>query len=377
MAAKPRSGKVRSQRQVQRGLAIKITIVAAICVAIAIGGLLLAFEQKQINWKLIGPVSFVLLLLGSAVAFFFALTITKPVQRIVSDVIAMANGDYSKRSKLTSNDEIGVLASAVNELAESLQEAEESKDVVSQIKDDMSVAGEIQQLLLPDMMPKIPTVEIYPHYQPAGKLGGDYYDFIPVDPDHLGIVIADVSGKGISGSMIMGIFRSILRRFAENNTSTLEVLVKTNELLSRDIKRGLFVTAYYIILDIRTNKITFSCAGHTPMIIYRATSGSVELVKPNGMALGFDTGLVFNRQIQQHELRLMPGDRVMLYTDGVIDTVNRRGDKFGENRFYKAVKDNAGSSSKELLREVVAQLDDFRGRAEPADDVTMVTFRIN
>lgn len=377
MAAKPRSGKVRSQRQVQRGLAIKITIVAAICVAIAIGGLLLALEQKQINWKLIGPVSFVLLLLGSAVAFFFALTITKPVQRIVSDVIAMANGDYSKRSKLTSNDEIGVLASAVNELAESLQEAEESKDVVSQIKDDMSVAGEIQQLLLPDMMPKIPTVEIYPHYQPAGKLGGDYYDFIPVDPDHLGIVIADVSGKGISGSMIMGIFRSILRRFAENNTSTLEVLVKTNELLSRDIKRGLFVTAYYIILDIRTNKITFSCAGHTPMIIYRATSGSVELVKPNGMALGFDTGLVFNRQIQQHELRLMPGDRVMLYTDGVIDTVNRRGDKFGENRFYKAVKDNAGSSSKELLREVVAQLDDFRGRAEPADDVTMVTFRIN
>ncbi len=376
MAAKPRSGKVRSQRQVQRGLAIKITIVAAICVAIAIGGLLLALDTK-INWKLIGPVSFVLLLLGAAVAFFFALSIIKPVQRIVSDVIAMANGDYSKRSKVTSNDEIGVLASAVNELAESLQEAEESKDVVSQIKDDMSVAGEIQQLLLPDMMPKIPTVEIYPHYQPAGKLGGDYYDFIPVDPDHLGIVIADVSGKGISGSMIMGIFRSILRRFAESNTSTLEVLVKTNELLSRDIKRGLFVTAYYIILDIRTNKITFSCAGHTPMIIYRATSGSVELVKPNGMALGFDTGLVFNRQIQQHELRLMPGDRVMLYTDGVIDTVNRRGDKFGENRFYKAVKENAGSSSKELLREVVAQLDDFRGRAEPADDVTMVTFRIN
>ncbi len=363
--------------KIKFGLPLKMTIVSVIAVIVVEVVLVLAFGAgKEPNWKLVGPLLVLLVPVAAAVSYFFALSISKPLKKIVNDVTAMASGDYTRRSRVKSNDEVGVLARAVNELAESLEEAERSKEKVTRIEDDLSLAGEIQQMLLPSVIPTIPTLDIYPYYRPAGTLGGDYYDFIPVSPEQLGIVISDVSGKGIAGSMIMGIFRSVLRRFAEKNPSTRDVLVKTNELLSRDVKRGMFVTAFYVVYHIPTNRMTFSCAGHTPMVIYRATSDSVELVKPQGMALGFDTGMVFNRQIQQHELGLRPGDRVVLYTDGVTDAVNRRGEKFGEKRLYRFIKENAWMSSKEFLSELIAELDDFRGRAEQVDDITLVTFRV-
>ncbi|GAB4150655.1 MAG: hypothetical protein Kow00107_01200 [Planctomycetota bacterium] len=374
MARTPSS---RKRRTVSMGLPIKITAVGVVSAVIVSVVLMFAFGGKNINWKLVGPLVPLLVVMAGIVSYIFSLTITKPLASIVNDVTRLADGDYSVRTRISGNDEIGVLADSVNELAESLSFADKSMKVVSKIEDDINLAAETQSLLLPQIVPKIPTLDIYPWYEAATALGGDYYDFIPLSPEHLWIVIADVSGKGITGSMIMGIFRSILRRFAEESMSTMEVLVKTNELLSRDLKRGMFVTVYYLIYHIPTNEITFSCAGHTPMVIYRKTSKTIELVKPTGMAVGFDTGLVFNRSIQEHKLRLRSGDRLVLYTDGVVEAMNRRGDKFGENRFYKFVKECAELTSKEFLLEFQKDLEDFRRGAEKSDDITLVTLKVN
>ncbi len=372
-----RSSAGKSNRKAGMGLPLKITGIAVISAVIVEVVLILALDSKAIPWKLVGPLLPLLVVAAGIVSYFFSTTITRPLSRIIDDVTKLADGNYSVRTRATGSDEIAILADSVNELAESLQMADKSMKVVSQIEDDINLAAETQSLLLPQIVPKIPALDIYPWYESATALGGDYYDFIPVSPEHLGIVIADVSGKGITGSMIMGIFRSILRRFAEENLSTRDVLVRTNELLSRDLRRGMFVTVFYVIYHIPTNEITFSCAGHTPMIIHRAMSDTVEIVKPNGMAVGFDAGMVFNRNIQEHKLKLRPGDRLVLYTDGVVDAANRRGDKFGENKFYKFVKECSDLTSKEFLIEFEKEMSDFRKGEKKVDDLTLVTLKVN
>ncbi|MDZ7815755.1 MAG: SpoIIE family protein phosphatase [Planctomycetota bacterium] len=372
MARSSRSRK-RAAKKVKFGLPMKITVGSVIVVVIVEAGLFFAFGAPSTNWGIVAPLLVLLVGLAGIFSYMFSLSITKPLKQVIKDISALADGNYKIRTRVRSDDEVGVLAQSVNELAESLESAEHS---VQAVEEEMNLASEIQTMLLPDRNPKIPTLDIYPFYEPAGELGGDYYDFIPVSPEHLGIIIADVSGKGITGSMVMGLFRNTLRRFAEGNTSTSEVLIKTNEHLSKDIPRGMFVTAYYVLYHIPTNEITFSCAGHTKMVLYRATSGSIELVKPNGMALGFDTGMVFNRSIQEPKMKLRTGDRIVLYTDGVIEAVNRRGDMFGENRLFRFVKDYSDLSSKEFLMELREELDEFRSGAEPNDDVTLVTLEV-
>ncbi|MFA4987173.1 MAG: PP2C family protein-serine/threonine phosphatase [Candidatus Brocadiia bacterium] len=372
-------GDLRARRKITFNMSVKLTLISVAAILVVEGFFMVALAKiigDAHKWPIVVGLFFGLAGVGAIVAFFFSQTIVGPIKDILRDLLAIRNGDLARRTKVKHGDEIGLLAEAVNDLAESLEEADKDKQVVSKLQDDMSLAGEIQQMLLPQAMPKVPTIDLYPYYQAAGQLGGDYYDFIPVSPTHLGVIIADVSGKGITGSMIMAVFRSELRRFAENEMSTMEVLKKTNELLSRDIPRGMFVTSYYLVLDIPKNEINFSCAGHTPMVIYRATSGSIELVKPGGMALGFDTGIVFNRNIQQHRILLRPGDRVVFYTDGVIEAMNRRGEKFGENRLYRFIKENADQTSKELVSGLRDELDTFRAGAEPSDDVTLVTFKV-
>ncbi|RKY21325.1 MAG: hypothetical protein DRP90_02335, partial [Planctomycetota bacterium] len=161
-----------------------MTVVSVIAVIVVEVVLVLAFGSgKEPNWKLVGPLLVLLVPVAAALSYFFALSISKPLKKIVGDVAAMASGDYTRRSRVKSNDEVGVLARAVNELAESLEEAERSKEEVNRIEDDLSLAGEIQQMLLPSVIPTIPTLDIYPYYRPAGTLGGDYYDFIPVSPE--------------------------------------------------------------------------------------------------------------------------------------------------------------------------------------------------
>ncbi len=263
-----------------------------------------------------------------------------------------------------------------------LEKAKEEKDNATEmqqdleaLKKDLDVASQVQTNLLPKKVPQIPGYDISAFYRPSKEVGGDYYDFIQISPTRLGLVVADVSGKGIAGSMVMAMFRSVLRLCASQNIRARETMIKTNELATRDIKRGMFVTCLYVILNIEQNAVRVCSAGHNPLILWRAKTKSIHLINPNGIAIGFDKGPVFENIIKEQKFSLDPGDRLVLYTDGCVEAMNRDEEMFGDKSFYRLVKSYPDVSSGKLLNLIIDAIDEYVAGAPQSDDITLLSIR--
>jgi serine phosphatase RsbU (regulator of sigma subunit) len=327
-------------------------------------------------------VLFGLLLVGAGVGLALGLAgrITRPINALVDDINIVAKGDLDYESDVPNqtSDEVGLLAGAFNRMTRNLRDARDNERDRERIESELNSAKAIHARLLPEKIPQLPGIDIGTAYNSAKEVGGDYYDFIPVgDIEHLALCVADVSGKGIPGSMVMGTTRTILRMMAVNNLSAMDVLSKTNYHVARDIKRGMFVTCMYAILNVRTKEMTVASAGHNPMLIWRAATRTIEKVRPNGIALGFDKGPVFNRTIREQKVPLQPGDRVVLYTDGVVESMNAQREEWGDEALDELTLKYATQSSKEYVRLLVKALEEHQGQAEQHDDITIMTFRIS
>ena len=311
------------------------------------------------------------------ISFFLSRGITKPILKLVEDMSIVAGGDLEHETKSTSSDEIGYLSATFNQLTRSLKTAHEAEIEKEKLEHDMSVGREIQQTLLPKSLYKIPGYDLDAFYLSAKEVGGDYFDLIAIDKSKLGVIVADVSGKGIQGAMIMTIMRTVMNIAAVGNLSCKNCLGRTNRFLADRIKRGMFVTAFYVILDCRKHKLLFSSAGHNPMLIYRAATKKIEQYNPTGIALGFDKGPLFERTLKEAEEVLRPGDRFVLYTDGVVESMNEDHEEFTDARFEEFVMANAEEDSKTFIHKLVAELKKHQGKAPQHDDITIVTFRRN
>lgn len=314
--------------------------------------------------------------IGVVASVVLGRTVTQPIQQLIRDMEIVSRRDFDHVTRATSADEIGQLAVAFNRMTRTLKEAEERKKESKELAEQVNAAMEIQANLLPNKIPQIPGFDIYPYWRSAKEVGGDYYDFIPVDRGRLALVVADVSGKGIPGSMVMATTRTILHMVVADNPSPSDILMRTNAVVAREIKRGMFVTAMLAILDVRKKELSVCSAGHNPMVIYRARSGKCELVNPNGIALGFDRGPVFNRTLQEKPVKLYAGDRVVLYTDGVVEAMDVKHEEWGDERLYRFVQQHARLSSKEFVTLLIKVLDEHKGAAEQHDDITISTFKV-
>jgi sigma-B regulation protein RsbU (phosphoserine phosphatase) len=253
---------------------------------------------------------------------------------------------------------------------------EDLSDVERKMLDhELAIAEELQANLLPRKVPQIPGYDVSAYYRPSQEVGGDYYDFIEIDSDHLGILVADVSGKGIPGSIVMTETRALMKSEASRTLSPAEALARVNRVLYQDIKRGMFVTMYYVILSLQKGILTCVSAGHNPMVLWRKASNTCHLVNPNGLALGIDKGPLFERTLKEQRIQLFTGDRYALYTDGVIEAMNSAQELFGQNRFYLRVKQLGDRSSSEFLSLLVSELEAHQGGAPQHDDITIVTGR--
>lgn len=240
---------------------------------------------------------------------------------------------------------------------------------------EMAIARDLQANILPKRLPMLPGYQINAYYRPSRDVGGDYYDFIEVDPEHLGLVVADVSGKGIPGSMVVQETRVLLRTLGPGILSPKEALTRVNHHLYQDIIRGMFVTVFYAILDVVDRSMALSSAGHNPMICYRAARNACTLVNPNGLALGIDKGPLFARTVQERRLRLEPGDIALLYTDGVTEAFNSKDEQYGPERLYAFIRDHHTLPVRELVKQLVADIDLHQGDAPQHDDITLVALR--
>ena len=199
------------------------------------------------------------------------------------------------------------------------------------LKRDLQIARDIQQRLLPERCPVVPGFEIAARGSSATEVGGDYYDFFWVDDDKLGIVIADVSGKGVPAALTVAMMRSVFRTQARGNFDVRDVLTRVNEFMGQDLRRDMFITCVYGILEVSTHKFSWARAGHEPLIVAHP-SAPIDILSPEGFALGVIESPTFEEMLEVQTVELHSGDRLLLFTDGLTEAMNSEGEEFGMQR---------------------------------------------
>ena len=236
---------------------------------------------------------------------------------------------------------------------------------------ELSTARQIQRSVLPHIFPPFPDrkeINLYASMDPARDVGGDFYDFFFIDEDHLCLVIADVSGKGIPAALFMMFAKRIIEDFARAEHSVSEVLEKTNELLCENNQAEMFVTVWLGILEISTGKLTAANAGHEYPTIQKK-DGLFELIKDKH---GFVIGGMESVRFKEYDLQISPGDKIFVYTDGVPEATAGSGDMFGTGRMIEALNSCGEGRPEDILQGVKDAVDAFVGDAEQFDDMTMM-----
>jgi len=248
-------------------------------------------------------------------------------------------------------------------------------DEKKRMDSDLQVAQEIQRILLPSGSPSVRNYEIDGINMPARQMSGDYYGYIRVDADRWGVAIADVSGKGVPASLIMAMCRSVLRGQATGKTSAADVLNQVNRQIYPDIKEDMFISMAYLLLDENSGNITLCRAGHDAPLLYEAKTGSVRKLNPPGMAIGIDSGTVFERVTKDFQLQMESGDCLVLYTDGVTEALDAAGDEYGIQRMTDCIQASASEGAVAVRKRLTDDLMGFIGNNSQNDDITLIVIR--
>ena len=240
---------------------------------------------------------------------------------------------------------------------------------------ELSLATNIQASSLPHIIPAFPArgdYEIYADMNPAKEVGGDFYDYFLIDDHRLCILIADVSGKGVPAALFMMTAKTMIKDYGLTHDSTAEILTAVNARLCENNDAGMFATAWIGILDTRTRKIQYTNAGHNYPVLKRRGQPCEMLLKVHGLFLA---GLEFT-QYKQSEIQLEMGDRLLLYTDGVVEAHNRSDELYGEERLQKIVDDTCDLPGKEAMERIFADVSDYATGVPQFDDITMVVLTV-
>jgi serine phosphatase RsbU (regulator of sigma subunit) len=237
------------------------------------------------------------------------------------------------------------------------------------IEQELRMAREIQQALLPKILPELPDYDVAAYYQPAREVGGDFYDFLDLEDGRLGLIVGDASGKGIPAALLMATTRGMLLAGAQISDSPSEVLERVNNTLYPEIPPNMFVTCLAALLDSRTGRLDYANAGHDPPYLRHADGVSEEL-----RATGMPLGLMPNMSYEQKEITLEPGESVLLYSDGLVEAHDPRREMFGFPRMQGFVGAHLGGAT--LIDFLLAELERFTGEDwEQEDDITLLTLQ--
>ena len=310
--------------------------------------------------------------------FYLYRVFLRPIQKITNEAGRFAEENVTTGSKLIdtirNRDEIGVLAGSIDKMEEQIVSYVDNLTRVTaekeRISTELALATQIQASMLPNIFPPYPDrtdFSIYASMTPAKEVGGDFYDFFLIDDDHLGMIMADVSGKGVPAALFMMASKILLENLALGDLEPSEVLTKANEQICKDNKTDMFVTVWYGILEISTGKVKAANAGHEYPVLCK--NGKFDVFKDkHGFVLGGMEGMRY----RQYEFEISHGDTLFVYTDGVPEATNGQNEMFGMDRLLEALNAEYNAEPKKLLENVTASVNRFVDSAEQFDDLTML-----
>lgn len=238
-------------------------------------------------------------------------------------------------------------------------------------KEDLKIARHIQESFLPKEIPKPENFDLDAINIPAMEVGGDFYDFIPINNKQMGLIIADVSGKSVPAALFMAFSRTIIQAKATGNNDIINTIKDVNLLITKEAEDGMFLTLFYGVLNCENKTIRYVNAGHNPPLLYSAKTGNIEHLKTKGMALG----VLQEVEFEGKEVKLETEDILLFYTDGITEAINDENEQFGEGRLINLLKQNNYLSSSELTWKIKEEVKEFSGNKTQFDDITLMVLK--
>jgi len=293
-------------------------------------------------------------------------------KKILGILFAVKNTEYGFMA-----DDRSLLAMFANNAAIAIENAQlvEKSLTREKYEQELKVAHEAQMKLLPATTPDIPSLEISAVCITANEVGGDYYDFFQYSKNSLGVAIGDVSGKGAEAAFYMAEGKGILESFGQIDRVPAELLCKANEVLYKTLDAKTFISMLFGVFDLKKGIVSFSRAGHCPLLYWKAEDEMVYLVEPLGMALGLISGSVFKTTLSQEDVKYKKGDIFVLFTDGVTEAMNESQEEFGEDRLCELVIEHHQSSAFEIQSAILAEIKSFVGDASQHDDLSLIVIK--
>ena len=318
------------------------------------------------------------ILLGVVIvlSLIFSRYLTRPLEELKKGSEAIGHGDLEHRVEVHTGDEFEDLGVSFNRMAADLKEHIRTLRLTTaekeRIQKELEIARGIQQSFLPESAPRIPGIDLEGFNLPAAEVGGDFYDFIPVGSSSWGLVIADVSGKGVPAALFMALSRTLIRASATRNPDPVASIREANRSIYLDSKTSMFVTLFYAILDIRKKTLTFVNAGHNPPLLLPSGSDGISLLKARGIALG----VIDEVDLEPIEVQLGPGDVIVLYTDGVTEATNEQDREYGVERLSSMIHASRNLPAKGIISSIVSDVTAFAGTRPQFDDITLMVLKV-
>lgn len=328
----------------------------------------------------VAAIFFVLEILALVVGIRLTRSMTTTVDNLYDATERVRAGDFSYRIGRPASDQLSALGSAFDNMTASVQRLLRESQERLRLESELEIAREVQNQLFPREVPQVEGIELYGVCRPARGVSGDYYDFLRLGEERLGLVLGDVSGKGISAALLMAAIQSALHaQFYDGRSpqgagaaipvSTADVVARLNQQLQESTPMEKYATFFYAVYDAATRKLTYTNAGHLAPVLFRR--GATERLKVGGTVVGLFAPLEY----QQAEVQLQDGDLLLAFTDGLTEPENTYGEEFGEDRLLDVARRSLGGTPEEMVEEIYRSVSDWTGSPELQDDMTLLIAR--
>jgi phosphoserine phosphatase RsbU/P len=327
----------------------------------------------------VGVLFVVLYFLPLGLGLLLARSITKGIHELSTGTERLRGGDFSHPIKVHSRDQLGELAESFNSMAQSVSELLREQAEKERMEEELRIARQIQMSLLPQSTTSLPGLRVAALCLPAAEVGGDYYDLLPLGDTRLGVLVADVSGKGTSAALYMAELKGLVLSLSRIYEAPGRLLSEANRILAANMDSRSFITMTYAVVDTAAGVMRYARAGHNPMIHLEHATGRTRVLTPQGLGLGIDRGDRFDEVLEEAEVPLRSGDVFLFFTDGLSEAMNEKAELFGERRLRDLLEQATSGGPDDtgaLKDQILAAIRQFVGGAAQHDDMTLVLLKV-